>query len=89
MILPTSFVVRNESGMSFFEDLDISGSNHVFTKVWSKINSMTIKMTRTEESKYGKATVQTYEKKVENIQSQADQKFLITFEKKMFLPLKK
>lgn len=63
VILPVSFVVRNEGGMSFFEDLDASGSNPVFTKVWGKINCMTIKMTRTEESAFGEAAVQTYERK--------------------------
>ena len=49
--------------MSFFEDLDASGSNPVFTKVWGKINCMTIKMIRTEESAFGEAAVQTYERK--------------------------
>lgn len=63
VILPVSFVVRNEGGMSFFEDLDASGSNPVFTKVWGKINCMTIKMTKTEESAFGEAAVQTYERK--------------------------
>ena len=63
VILPVSFTVRNEGGMSFFEDLDASGSNPVFTKVWGKINCMTIKMTRTEESAFGEAAVQTYERK--------------------------
>jgi hypothetical protein len=63
LILPISFVVRNEGVMSFFEDLDISGSIPVFTKVWGKINCITIKITRTEESEFEEAAVQTYEKK--------------------------
>ena len=63
VILPVSFAVRNEGGMRFFEDLDASGSDPVFTKVWGKINCMTIKMTKTEESAFGEAAVQTYERK--------------------------
>ena len=63
VILPVSFAVRNEGGMTFFEDLDASGSDPIFTKVWGKINCMTIKMTRTEESAFGEAAVQTYERK--------------------------
>jgi len=63
VILPVSFAVRNEGGMTFFEDLDASGSDPVFTKVWGKINCMTIKMTKTEESAFGEAAVQTYERK--------------------------
>lgn len=63
IIIPASFVVRNEMGMKYFEDLDASPSKPVFTKVWGKINCMTIKTERTEESAFGEAAVQTYERK--------------------------
>ena len=62
-IVPVSFVVRNPGGMEHFESLDASSSNPVFTKVWGKINCMTIKTTRTEESAFGEAAVQTFERK--------------------------
>ena len=62
-IIPVSFTVRNENGMKYFEDLDASSSNVVFTKVWGRINCMTIKTERTEESAFGEAAVQTYERK--------------------------
>ena len=61
--LPVSFVVRNEMGMNYFEGLDASPSNPIFTKVWGRINCMTIKTERKEESAFGEAAVQTYEKK--------------------------
>ena len=63
VLLPVSFVVRNEMGMSYFENLDATPSKPVFTKVWGRINCMTIKTERTEESAFGEAVVQTYERK--------------------------
>ena len=63
VLLPVSFVVRNEMGMNYFEDLDATPSNPVFTKVWGRINCMTIKTQSKEESAFGEAAVQTYERK--------------------------
>lgn len=63
VLLPVSFVVRNEMGMNYFENLDVTPSNPVFTKVWGRINCMTIKTERTEESAFGEAAVQIYERK--------------------------
>ena len=63
VILPASFVVRNENGMRHFENMDATPSKPVFTKVWGRINCMTVKIERTEESAFGEAAVQTYERK--------------------------
>ena len=63
VIIPASFTVRNKMGMSHFENLDASPSNPVFTKVWGHINCMTIKTEKKEESAFGEAAVQTYERK--------------------------
>lgn len=62
-LIPATFSIRNPMGMKYFEDLDASQSNPVFTKVWGKINCMTIRVERTEESAFGEAAVQTYERK--------------------------
>ena len=62
-MIPVSFVVRNKHGMEYFEGLDASSSNVVFTKVWGSINCMTIKVEKTEESAWGEAAVQSYERK--------------------------
>ena len=62
-IVPATFVVRNEMGMSYFEDLDASASKPVFTKVWGQINCLTIKVTKKEESAFGEAAVQVSDRK--------------------------
>ena len=62
-LIPATFAIRNEMGIKYFEDLDASASNPVFTKLWGKINCMTIRVERTEESAFGEAAVQTYERK--------------------------
>ena len=62
-ILPVSFVIKNEMGIKYFDDLDISPSKPVFTKVWGKINCLTVKTERKEESAFGEAAVQTSERK--------------------------
>lgn len=63
-ILPMDFTVRNEAGMKYFEDLDASPSNPIYTKVWGKINSITTKIPRTEESAFGEAAVSFVERKI-------------------------
>ena len=61
-ILPVEFNVRNQGGMKYFESLDVSASNPVFTKVWGQIISKPIPDTRTEESAWGEPIVKTYTK---------------------------
>ena len=62
-LIPVTFAVRNKMGMNYFEDLNATPSEPVFTKVWGGINCMTIKTERKEESAFGEAAVQTYERK--------------------------
>ena len=62
-LIPATFAIRNALGMQYFENLDASNSNPTFTKVWGRINCMTIKIEKTEESAFGEAAVQTYERK--------------------------
>ena len=63
-ILPMDFVIKNEAGMQYFEDLDASPANPVYTKVWGKINSITTKVPKHEESAFGEAAVSFVERKV-------------------------
>ena len=63
VILPVSFVIRNENGMKYFENLDASPSEPVFTKLWGRVNCLTIKTEKVEPSAFGEAAVQTYERK--------------------------
>lgn len=63
-ILPVEFIVKNPSGIKYFESLEASSSNMIFTKVWGKINSETIKTVKTEESMFGEAKVTEYERTI-------------------------
>lgn len=62
-LLPVEFVVKDRAGMEYFEDLGITPAEPIFTKVWGRINATTIMVERTEESAFGEAAVNTYEKK--------------------------
>jgi hypothetical protein len=57
-ILPVEFSVTNARGMDYFEGLDASPKSPVFTKVWGRQISTTVKNTRVEESGWGEANVQ-------------------------------
>ena len=63
-ILPVEFTVRSEGGMKYFESLDASSKNPVFTKVWGKINSSTIVTRKEEESAFGEPSVKEYTKTI-------------------------
>jgi hypothetical protein len=63
-ILPVELIVRNPSGIKYFDSLDASQTNMTFTKVWGKINSENIKTYKEEESAFGEAKVTEYEKNV-------------------------
>lgn len=62
VLIPANFVVHNKMGMQYFEDMEVTPANPVFTKVWGRINSLTIKTERVEESAFGEASVQTVER---------------------------
>ena len=59
-MLPVELVVKSAGGIKYFESLDASSSNLVFTKVWGKIESQTIVDKREEESAFGEAAVKEY-----------------------------
>jgi len=59
-LLPIDFVVRNEAGMKYFENLEVTNASPVYTKVWGKITCNTSTIERTEESAFGEAAVKTY-----------------------------
>lgn len=63
-ILPVEFTVRSEGGMKYFESLDVSPKNLVFTKVWGKVNSSTIVTRKEEESAFGEPSIKEYTKTV-------------------------
>lgn len=63
-ILPMDFIVTNPEGMEYFESLDISKNNPIFTTVWGKINCGSIENEIVEESAFGEESVRTYKRKV-------------------------
>lgn len=63
-ILPMDFTIKNEAGIKYFEDLDATPSTPVYTKVWGRINSISTKIPRNEESAFGEAAVSFIERKV-------------------------
>ena len=62
-ILPVELTVRSESGIKYFDSLDISSSNMVFTKIWGTINCKTIVTRKEEETAFGGPSVKEYERK--------------------------
>ena len=63
-LLPVEFVVHNPEGMRYFESLDASPANPIYTCVWGKINFTNMEIQVTEESAFGEAAVNTRNRKV-------------------------
>jgi len=56
-IMPFNFVVKNPAGIDYFEGLEFSKQNPVYTQVWGKITNTTIKSTKVVESAFGESMV--------------------------------
>ena len=56
-LLPVEFTAVNPGAISYFEGLDASNANPVFTQIWGRQVSETIVRTITEESAFGEAHV--------------------------------
>ena len=62
-LLPVDFTVRHKDGMKYFEDLEVSNSEPIYTKVWGRIECRTIVNEVSEEYAFGESSVRTYERK--------------------------
>ena len=62
-ILPVDFVVENPAGINYFEGLEVSSSEPLYTRVWGKIRCETIVRSVTQESAFGEPAVTNYERK--------------------------
>lgn len=62
-LLPVDFTVRHVDGMKYFENLEVSNSEPIYTKVWGRIECRTIVNEVSEESAFGESSVRTYERK--------------------------
>lgn len=63
-LLPVEFTVREETGLKYFESLEASATNPVFTEVRGKIVAQSVKQTIEEESAFGQAEVRTVSRTV-------------------------
>lgn len=63
-LLPVELICRNSGGIRYFENLDASTSNPVFTKVYGRIQSQTTVTKKEEESAFGEAIIKEYTKTV-------------------------
>ena len=61
-ILPIEFIVRNSGGINYFQALDASSTNPIFTKVWGTIKSQTVTTTKQEDVAWGEPVVKEFSK---------------------------
>lgn len=66
-LLPVDFRVENPEGIKYFMGMEVSGAEPIYTQVWGKINSLTIKKSIKEESAFGGETaVRIVERNIKN-----------------------
>lgn len=63
-ILPFTLVVKNPVAMDYFEGLNASASEPVYTKVWGRIVNTTVQEKKEIESAFGEPVVDVTERKV-------------------------
>ena len=63
-LLPVEFIVKNVTGIVYFENLDISPKNIVYTKVWGHINNQVLRTQKVEESAFGDTFVIPQERQI-------------------------
>lgn len=63
-MLPVEFIVKSQGGIQYFESLEVSSKNLVFTKVWGQIHSETVVTKKEIESAFGDSAVKEYKKTV-------------------------
>lgn len=59
-IMPIEFHVKSTGGIQYFESLEASSSNPIFTKIWGQILSSTTVVKREEESAFGEPSIKEY-----------------------------
>lgn len=65
-IIPIEYVVKNPMGMSYFESLDVTNAQPVYTKVWGRMEFKDISVPVSEESAFGEAAVTVRNRKVKH-----------------------
>ena len=62
-VMPVTLVARNKQAIAYFDGLEASNENPIFTKVWGKIVSTFKQIEVKQESAFGDATVDTVTRK--------------------------
>lgn len=57
-VLPITLIARNKQAIAYFQGLEASSQNPIFTKVWGKIVSTFTQVEKITESAFGEATVE-------------------------------
>lgn len=63
-LLPYEFIVRNPMGIKYFESLEVSNANPLFTNVWGNLNFTTKSIAGTTEAAFGEDAVDVRQRKV-------------------------
>lgn len=63
-LLPVELIVKNPNGIQYFESLEASAKNLIFTKVWGKIECQTIITKKEEVNAFGEPKVQEFPKTI-------------------------
>ena len=63
-LLPVEFIVKNPTGMEYFEGLEVTSAQPLYTQVWGKINFTTDSFKDKTESAFGEDAVDVRERKV-------------------------
>ena len=58
-LLPFTVVARDAGAMNYFEGLNVTGAEPVYTQLWGKIASTTVKKASVTESAFGEDSVET------------------------------
>src|SRR5690606_30187928 len=61
---PVTLIMRNEDGIRYFEELGVSQSEPIYTKVWGKIVNRTQLIQNETESAFGEAAVDTRQRRI-------------------------
>lgn len=64
VFLPVEFTVHNKGGIDYFQSLEASSNNLVFTKVWGEIKSQTIITKKEQESAFGEPSIVEFTKNI-------------------------
>ena len=65
-LLPVEFVVKNPDGMKYFEDLDVTSAEPIYTSVWGRIDFKNVSIPVTEASAFGESAVTVRNRKVKH-----------------------